>query len=157
MLIRLSGTLTARLAPTSAVVSRTTEPVPAVLGLPAVSVCVALTLMMPSPSALSSALLSVTEPVVAMLAATVLVRLFAPLVNVSEAEAPASLLTLTLTPVALSLALIKPSPEMAFTTGALGATVSTVAIRATVVVVLPAKSYALAVKLCVAFDRAEVV
>ena len=110
-----------------ATVSRMKLLEPAALALPAASVAMALTAMVPSPKVARSAAASVTAAA-APVPVTVLVTVLVPLVNVTATVEPTSALTVTAPLDAVASALVAPpnTPVPKARTGALGANVSPV-------------------------------
>ena len=110
-----------------ATVSSTKLLVPAVLVLPAASVAVALTLMVPLPKVVRSPLVSCTATSVAPEPVTVLLTVLTPLVNTTETVAFVSAATETTPPAAVASEAVAPleTPAPRVNTGALGAVVST--------------------------------
>ena len=122
--------------------------------MPAKSVTLALTVIVPSPKVVRSPLAKVT-PCAVPVPVTVLVSVFMPLVKVTSILAPLSPLTVTTPPVWIASVLVAPplTPVPKAMTG-VAATVSTIKERDDELTeVLPAASVEVAVKLCVPFTK----
>ena len=124
-----------------AIVSKVKLLLPSALVLPALSVALALTLIVPLPKVVRSALVKVTA-CEAPVPVKDLVTVLAPLVKVTETAAPLSAVRVTTPPACVASVAVAPpaTPVPSAKTGALGAIVSTLKVKVLEVPILPAVS-----------------